>query len=200
MLDRRRLLGAGAALAAWTATGGHTPYRQWAVYRRKHLLIGVCRADAPTYPLGKRVAAALEARLPESRPRVARARDQRRLANLLATGQLELLLFSGADAARLRDGAPPFDPPGPAALAALFRFGAYWLICRPDFPDRHAWLVVRALAGSAPDFADAAPATDTPEAAWIVPPHRGARAFAAGEPEPPSEPLPPLPPDTHSHP
>ena len=197
MVGRRRLLRAGAALAAWAAAGGHTPYRQWAVYRRKHLLIGTCRADAPTYPLGKRIVAALAARLPESRPRVTRARDQLRLASLITTGQLEVVLFSAADAAALRDGAPPFAAFGPTPLAALFRYGPRLLLCRPDFPARHGWLVARALSESAANFADAGPADG-----GVVPVHSGARAFAAGAPEPPAPPpdaeAPPEP--DHSHP
>ena len=199
MIRRRRLLQAGAAfaaVAAVTALGGHTPYRQWAVYRRKHLLVGTCRADAPTYPLGKRIVAALDAHLPESRPRVTRARDQARLAALIATGQLQVMLLSGEDAARLRDGALPFEAVGPTALRALFRFGGHWLVCRPDFPERHAWLVARALTAAAADFEDAAPADDQ-----VVAAHPGARAFAAGAPEPAPPPAPPpLPEADHTHP
>ncbi len=195
MHDRRRLLAALAAAGVWPLLAGHTPYRQWAVYRRKHLLVGTCRADAPTYPLGKRIVAALESELPESRPRVTRARDQERLASLLTTGQIEIVLFSAGDTVRLRDGAPPFDSLGPAELAALFRFGGHWLVCRADFPNRHAWLVTRALTGVAADFTDAAPATDA-----LLPAHDGALAFAAGAPEPPAEPPPPLIPGDHTHP
>lgn len=203
MPTRRRLLFAGAALAAWSvaaAAGGHTPYRQWAVYRRKHLLVGTCRADAPTYPLGKRVVAALEAGLPESRPRVTRARDRRRLASLVATGQIATALFSAGDAQRLQAGAPPFEAAGPTPLAALFRFGAYRLVCRPDFPDRHAWLVARALSAAATDFENAGLATAS--AQNDTPPHPGALAFAAGAAEPPPPPeAPPLPEiESHTHP
>lgn len=181
---------------AWTLAGGHTPYRQWAVYRRKHLLIGTCRADAPSYPLGKRVAAALERELPESRPRVTRARDRLRLAALIASGQLRVVLFSRADAEALRGGAPPFESIGPAPLASLFRFGAHRLVCRPDFPDRHAWLVARALSAAASGFADAGL-----PAGVSIPVHRGALDFAAGRPEPPPAPeAPPSAPDDHRHP
>ena len=193
---RRRLLQAGAAFVAVAALGGHTPYRQWAVYRRKHLLVGACRADAPTYPLGKRIVAALEEHLPESRPRVARAPDRSRLAALIKTGQLQIVLFSAEDAARLRDGAPPFEAVGRTELRALFRFGRHWLVCRPDFPDRHAWLVARALSSAAADFADAGPADGR-----VLPTHPGALAFAAGEPEPaPPPPAPPPPEPDHTHP
>ena len=166
------------------------------MYRRKHLLIGACRADAPSYPLAKRIAAALQRELPESRARVARARDRFRLASLIATGQLPAVLFSRADAAALRDGAPPFESLGPTPLAALFRFGAHRLVCRPDFSARHAWLIARALSAAAPEFAGAGlPAGDP------LPAHSGVREFAAGAPAPPADPEPPPEPHgAHAHP
>ena len=95
-------------------------------------------------------------------------------------------------------GAPPFAAYGPSPLAALFTFGEYYLVCRPDFPDRHAWLVARTLTERRGDFADAAPASAdlaTPAA------HPGALLYAAGAPEPapppPREPLPDHPADHH---
>ena len=49
-------------------------------------------------------------------------------------------------------------------LAALFRFGAHRLVCRPDFSARHAWLIARALSAAAPEFAGAGlPAAGAPE-------------------------------------
>ena len=55
---------------------------------------------------------------------------------------------------------------------------------RPDFPDRHAWQVVRTLSQHAEELASAAPASP---AASPVPVHAGALAYAAGEPLPPPE-------------
>jgi len=198
MIDRRTVLRAGLAATVFMMAGGHTPYRQWTVYRRKHLLIGTCRADEPTYPLGKRIAATLEQYLPESKARVSRAPDQRRLASLITTGQLEIMLFSRDDATALRDGAPPFEDFGETQLTALFSFGDHLLVTRPDFPDRHAWLVAKTLTERAVDIDGATPAEPT---ALPVPIHPAAQAFAAGEPEPaapPAIPEPDLAAD-HSH-
>ncbi len=181
MIDRRNILRSGVAAAAYVMAGGHTPYRQWTIYRRKHLLIGTCRTDAPTYQLGKRIAATLEEYLPESKARVTRAPDQYRLASLITTGQLEIVLFSRDDATALRDGAPPFEDFGATRLTALFSFGDHLLVTRPDFPDRHAWLVAKTLTERAADLDDAAPAV---VATLPVPVHPAARAYAAGEPEP----------------
>ena len=198
MINRRTVLGFGIAGTAWLVGSGHTPYRQWTVYRKKHLLIGTCKADIPSYPLGKRIATTLAEYLPESKARVSRAPDQNRLASLLTTGQMHVILFSRADVAALASGTAPFGDYGPTPLTALFRFADHVLVTRPDFPDRHAWLVARTLIERVDDFDDAGPAL---AGSLPVPPHPGALAFAAGEPEPPRPPAidePELPPD-HGH-
>ncbi len=182
-MRRRTVLRAGLVLAALAAASAHTPYRHWRVYRQKHLLIGASRADAPTYPLGQRIAAVLATHLPESRARVARGRTAWRLASLLTTGQLQLVLLSDGDVAALRDGREPFEAFGPTELCALFRFGQHWLITGPDFPDHHAWQVVATLTERAEDLDPAAPAT--PEHCPIDV-HPGALAYAAGAPLPPA--------------
>jgi TRAP-type uncharacterized transport system substrate-binding protein len=191
---RRKFLQAGLIATAWVATGGHTPYRQWQVYRRRHLLIGTSKADAPTYPLGQSIAEVLAAHLPESSARVTRGPDPWRLASLLTTGQLEVALLSSVDVAALRDGRAPFAAFGPTDLNALFAFGDYFLVCRPDFPAHHAYQVVQTLADNAALIAGAR-ALDASASPIAI--HHGARAYAMGEPMPPpvagmaEEPLPP---------
>jgi hypothetical protein len=181
---RRALLKLGAALAVWGVASAHTPYRQWQVYRRRHLLIGTSKSDARSYALGKQIVSVLAEHLPESSPRVTRGPDPWRLASLLTTGQLEVVLLDENDVAALRDGRPPFEAFGPTELRTLFRFGAHWLVVRPDFPKRHAWQVVRTLSEHARDLSSAGPAEP---AASPVPVHSGALAYAAGEPLPPPE-------------
>ena len=175
----------GLVAGAWLTTAAHTPYRQWQVYRRRHLLIGTSKADAPTYPLGQRIAELLATELPESSARVTRGPDPWRLASLLTTGQLEVALLSGADVAALRDGRAPFEAFGPTALNALFAFGDYFLVCRPDFPGHHACLVVETLSEHADAIAGAAPVDAAVSPVAI---HPGARAYALGEPMPPGPP------------
>jgi hypothetical protein len=184
-IDRRKLLRLGIAGTAWLATSAHTPYRQWTAYRKKHLLIGTCKTDEPTYPLGKHIAATLAEYLPESKARVSRAPDQMRLASLITTGQMQVILLSSGDVEALAAGAPPFDYFGPTPLTALFRFADHVLVTRPDFPDLHAWLIAGTLSDRKGDFDDAGPAL---AGALPVPVHPGALARAAGEPEPPGPP------------
>jgi hypothetical protein len=175
---RRDVLRLGAVLAASGVASAHTPYRQWQVYRRRHLLIGTSKTDAQSYALGKQIVSVLAEHLPESSPRVTRGPDPWRLASLLTTAQLEVVVLGADDLAALRDGRAPFEAFGPTELRALLGFNAHWLVVRPDFPDRHAWQVVRTLREHAGEPATAQPASP-------VPVHPGALAYAAGEPLPP---------------
>ena len=194
MRDRRALLRFAAVAGAVLLTCAHTPYRQWQVYRRKHLIIGTSRADTMSYPLGQRIVALLATHLPESRARVTRGPDPWRLASLITSGQLEVVLLAKADAAALRDGRAPFEAFGATDLRALFAFGDHVLICRPDFPERHAYRVVETLSAQGRVIPGAAPADPI---AGQIPIHPGALTYLRGEPAPPevrdaalAEPLP----------
>lgn len=173
-MHRRHILKTATALSVWLLASGHTPYKQWQVYRRKHLLIGANKTDAPTYELGKKIAALLAEELPESRARVARAPHAWRLASLLTSDQIQLVLLGEDDLNGLSAGRDGFEAFGPTELRALYRFGDYWLISRPDFPDDHATLVTRTLAEHG---AGVAKRQGLPEDA-PVPAHSAVRAIA----------------------
>jgi hypothetical protein len=179
---RRRVLQLGVATTGLALFTGHTPYRQWAVYRQRHLLIGTCRADPPTYPLGQRIAAMLAEALPQSRAQVSRAPDQRRLASLLGTGQFQLVLLSRSDAVELQQGGGLFVSVGPVAINALFRFGDYLLVCRPDFPDHQAYILTEVFSEHAMQIPGAVPLR-LGEGPILA--HDGARAYEEGLPMPP---------------
>ena len=160
-------------------TLGHTPYKQWQVYRLKHLLIGTSRADAPTYTLGKTIAGVLAEGLPESRARVARARGVYRLGSLISTNQLKLLILSREHATALAAGRGPFEDFGPTPIHVLFEFGAHFLVSRADFPARHAWAVTTTLL----THGDAVQGNAIPSASTApVPIHPGTLAAIAGKP------------------
>lgn len=172
---RRALLGAclAGALGAVPARA-HTPYRQWQVYRQRHLLIGASREDAGSYPKAKAIQAFLAAHLPEASARVARARTLRRLADLVATDQLRVVLLSLADADALTRGDPPFALAVPD-LRALARFGGHVLCARSTFPDAHAWI----LAWTFIDH-DRFESTN----GIAIPLHHGVQLAQRGEPKP----------------
>jgi hypothetical protein len=183
-MDRRHFVRLGLCGAALVLTSGHTPYRQWVIYRKRRLLIGTSKADAPTYPLGKQVAGTLLTYLPESKARASRAPNPWRLASLLSTAQLVVAILSATDATALLQGRPPFADFGGVALAGLFGFDPYLLVARADFPERHAYLVSRTLAEHRA-LIPGARALKAGEGA--LPVHPGTLAYLQGKPLPEPE-------------
>ena len=177
-MNRRQALRLSAGTAAALLVGGHTPYGQWVVYRKKHLLIGCHKADPRTYDLAKRVVALLGTHLPAAKSRVARAPGAGRLASLLGTAQIEVATLGAADAAAMLRGSGRFAAYGAIALRLLTPVADRLLVARAAFPERHAWLVTGALTGS--DLAPALKRPGDPGIPW----HPGSLAFLQGRPEP----------------
>ena len=179
---RRALLAAILAGAALLVPGrvlvAHTPYRQWKVYRQRHLMIGASREDPASYPKAKEIQAFLEAHLPEASARVARARTRRRLADLLETDQIRIVLLSAEDAVALGRGRPPFR--SPVEVRTLWRFGEHVMVVRPSFPPAHAWILGRAFHEHGAGLAGSSPAPAHIE----VPLHEGVRIARDGGPVP----------------
>jgi len=135
------------ALAGWVRPiSAHTPYQQWVVYRKKHLIIGTCRSDQDSYPFGKSIAELLLEELPESKARAARAPSQQRLASLLTTEQLNLILLTHKEATQLHKGQAPFKEYGPYDVKTVYPLGHYLLVSGSSFPNYHAWLVAQTLS------------------------------------------------------
>ena len=147
-MKRRSLLGLVAVVAsAPLQVHSHTPYQQWMVYRKKHLLIGCHREDLRTWELAKEVTGVLDKELPDARARIARAKTRGRLASLLGTEQLQTALLSPETAGNMVDGRNGFEPYGEIALKTLAVVEKHVLVCRADFPKRHAWQLAHALQG-----------------------------------------------------
>jgi len=185
-MNRRAFLGSALALGALTFGSGHTPYRQWSIYRKRYLVILTSRTDAPSFPLGKRVAEVLATYLPSSKARVARAPFTRRIASLISSRQVEVAILARDDAAALFAGRPPFADFEPVPLRTLVGLGSHLLVCRDDFPERHAYLVAATLSRNRDRLpVTVSPGPDQPpEPDATVPMHPGARAFFAGRPPP----------------
>jgi hypothetical protein len=153
VLRRALLLALLAAPAA-----AHTPYRQWVVYRRKHLLVGCHRDDAAGQAAARAAVTALEAHLPDARSRVARAPAATRLAALLATDQLDLAVLAPGEVSAMMAAEGPFAAYGRIPLTALAPLGAgHALLAHARFRDDHAALVSEALAEEAADAPPPAP-------------------------------------------
>jgi hypothetical protein len=180
-MKRRQFVRFGLCGAALLLTSAHTPYRQWVIYRKRRLLIGSSKADAPSYSLSKQVAETLLTNLPESKARASRAPNPWRLASLLSTAQLDVAVLSATDVAALVEGRPPFADFGGVALAGLFGFDAYLLVARADFPVRHAYLVSRTLYEHRATIPGARPLK---AAVGALPVHAGTLAYLQGGPLP----------------
>ncbi len=137
----RALLG-GAALLLM----GHSPYRQWAVYRDTHLVV-VAGDDVPgAFRVSEDVARCLAAHLPRSRAVAARARSTREVMRLLGTRQLPVGVVAAADAADAALGRGSFAREDPLPLRALAALGPYLLVALEDFPEDLAREIASALA------------------------------------------------------
>ncbi len=170
----------------------HTPYKQWVVYRKKHLVIGTCKSDPQSYPLGKRLAAALVAGLPQSKARLARALSHKRLASLFTTGQLQIIVLKADEAIHLRKGRALFKDFGPLEdLRLIFPISGYFLLSRKNFPERHAWLVSKTLSDrlgkNYGENGAQSNSTQSPKENRIAL-HPGVKAFLAGKPLPAAPP------------
>jgi len=178
VIDRRHFFRGGAAVAAAVLLSGHTPYQQWVVYRRKHLLIGCHKDDPRTYDLAKLTVEMLNAHLPAAKARVARAPHAGRLASLLGTGQMEVAIMDKASASAMTKGAGIFAPYGQTALHLLAPINDRILVAQADLPSRHAWLLTEALIGT--ERSTAADITAGLGITW----HPGSAEFLQGHPEP----------------
>lgn len=159
------------------AAHAHTPYRQWAVYRQRFLLILSSRDDPPSDELAERFAATLRETLPESRAQVARAPHVDRIASLMSTRQMDVAVLRESQVSALFKGETPFADYGPVPLRVLAQTAGYQFVCREDFKKQHAYLVTEALVGSLPGVKD----TTVAQTSNGVPLHAGTLAFLRGE-------------------
>ncbi|NNE22808.1 MAG: hypothetical protein HKN11_09380 [Rhizobiales bacterium] len=141
----RRALIAGLITLASTRAAAHTPYGQWVVYRKKHLLIGAHRAEPATYEVAQKLVAVLARHLPKARSRIARAPTAGRLASLIGTDQLDVAVLSQADAIGMLTGRGEFSAYGQIPITVLARLETHLLVAHERFPARHARLVAAAL-------------------------------------------------------
>ncbi len=175
-MNRRHFLaGAVTGLAALPAVA-HTPFRQWKVFRQRHLLITTSRTDRQGDALGDRFAEILARELPESRAMVSRAISLERIASLITTDQAKLAILERPAAHALASGAPPFVQFGPFALQAIVRTDAHVLVCRQDVPLHHGYVIAATLMAHEARLGIRIAEQDGPVAV-----HPGASAFARGE-------------------
>ena len=179
-MNRRQFLTLSGAAAGWTLLSGHSPYRQWIVYRETHLVIITSRDDPAGDDLGETFAAVLRQALPDSKAAVGRGPRVQRIASLLVSKQAEVGVVSCVNGLAMYRGDGPFAQYGQVPLRVLVQNEQYQLVCREDFLPQHGYLVAEALMENGGKerglFIPAAGGSGA------IPPHAGALAFAQGLP------------------
>ena len=185
-MNRRQFLSLATASAGWILLCGHSPYRQWMVYRETHLIILTSRDDPGADDLGEKLAAIVRGALPDSKAVVGRGPRVQRIASLISTRQAEVGVVSRPNALAMYRGEEPFRQFGAIPLRVLVENDAYRLVCREDFLPQHGYLLAEALMEHAltehgADLGLSVPGRNAADAGDI-PPHVGALAFAEGRP------------------
>lgn len=181
-MQRRRFTALASTLMAMallpvSAVFAHTPYRQWDIFRKRHLQILSSHSDPTGDTLAESWAEVLASRLPLSRAMVSRARDIIRSAALLKSDQAKIAVLSYADAKAIFDGTAPFEDYKPMPLQVLMDNGTHLLVARSDLPLAHGFLVVVTLLEEAQALQLAVPL----DGKFGITVHAGARAAALGE-------------------
>jgi TRAP-type uncharacterized transport system substrate-binding protein len=145
-MDRRGVLRLAAASGLWLTLTGHSPYRQWDVYRKVRLVVVVNAQESASVQLGQAIAGLLAKHLPDTRAMLARARDINDVVRLLASKQLDTALMREEDASEAFGGAGRFADNGKVPLRALAQFGPYVFVCRDDLPRANAYQLAETIA------------------------------------------------------
>ena len=144
-MHRRMLLRTALAMAGAVLLTGHSPYRQWYVFRARHWIVVAAHADPEASRLADLVSTELASRIPESHAMAAEAQNEREVVQLLRTSQLQLAILSPATAGDAVRGSGLFRTDGPVPLRSLRSFGSHLLVTVEDFPAERAAQIVAAL-------------------------------------------------------
>jgi hypothetical protein len=180
-MKRRHFLCLAAASAGWVLLSGHSPYRQWIVYRQTHLIILTSRDDLGADDLGEKFAAIVRGALPDSHAAVGRGPRVQRIASLISTQQVAVGVVSRPNALAMYHGEGPFQQYGAIPLRVLVQNDGYRLVCRDDFLPQHGFLLAEALMENGKDLGLSIPARDA-AGTGDIPAHVGALAFAERRP------------------
>ena len=183
-MNRRCFLAMTGGL--WLLLTGHSPYRQWEVYRKVRLIVVANAEDEASVRLGQAIAELLAKHLPDSRAMMARARDLNDLVRLVATKQLDAALMREEDAWIALRGTGRFADNGKVPFRTLAQFDAYVFVCRDDLPNAIAYQVAETLSEQWTEVGAAAPngaRGPKPASAARIPLHPGAQEYYEDHPQ-----------------
>lgn len=184
MPSRRRVLRLifWGGMAFWLS--GHTPYRQWIVYRSERLMIVASRKEAPAFPLAKSLARSLSQIIPDARAEATRAPTIRHITRLILSKQIPVAIMTQTQALEMIQGTGEGRAEGPVPLRLLaFLRDGFVLVSHGDFPRDRAYLMLFGLFDEKATPEMLAPQASTPERFFLhapkfsVPLHVGAREF-----------------------
>ena len=130
---------------ALTLLSGHSPFRQWQVYREHHLIVAAAAADRVAGDLAEAIAARLRERLPETQSVPVDASDNHELISLLRSHQLKLVILDLRAARAALDGTGEFAGYGITPVRMVFMLKDYVLVGLEDLPDAVAARIAGAL-------------------------------------------------------
>ena len=125
----------------WLLLTGHSPYRQWEVYRKVRLIVVANAEDEASVPSSaRRSRSCWRSVFPDSRAMMARGRDLNDLVRLVATKQLDAALMREEDAWIALRGTGRFADNGKVPFRTLAQFDASSssaaMTCRTPSPTR----------------------------------------------------------------
>ncbi len=123
----------------------HSPWGQYAVYRKKHLLVLSTRDDEGTYPFSKLLVNAINNTAPEAKARPARAKDLNRAYDLLRTDQFQFALLSRTNVNAMRSATGPYSGGERVDLKTIYCFEELEFVVRADFPANLVAIVTHAV-------------------------------------------------------
>lgn len=127
---------------------GHTPYKQWKVYRADRLMVVATALEPEAFPLAKAVVNHLRQTIPKARPEATRAPTLRHVGRLILSRQIEVAVVTGQQARMLFRGEDDSSREGPVPLRILaFLSGGYVLVTHEKFNKDNAALLVVGLFG-----------------------------------------------------
>jgi len=145
-MDRWKILRLLLTGAAALVLMGHSPYRQWYVFRAKHLIVVTDGANPNAFPLAEEVATAIAARLPESKAMASKAKTPQDVVKLLRSHQLKLGLLPMDDAVEAYQQKGRFSQDAPVPLRTLAVLGTYLLVALEDYPRDKAQQIAKTLS------------------------------------------------------